>query len=62
MKKLIAILALALAIPTMSFAGDAGRYQGIAGGTAPSGESYMWLVDTKTGSLSKEQLEAWVDE
>ena len=52
MRKLIAILAVALAIPTMGFAEGEGRYQGIAGGTVPSGESYMWLVDTKTGSVT----------
>ena len=47
MKKLIAILAVALAIPTMSFADDKGRYQGILDDYPHS--SMIWIVDTKTG-------------
>ena len=46
MKKLIAILAVALAIPTMSFADDKGRYQGIL-----SDNVGIWIVDTKLGEV-----------
>ena len=46
MRKLIAILAVALAIPTMSFAGDA-RYQGID----PNSGDGIWIVDTKLGAV-----------
>ena len=46
MKKLIAILAVALAIPTMSFAKGEGRYQIASGGSIE-----VWVLDTKTGSL-----------
>tara|TARA_B100000767_G_C19424304_1_gene393241 strand:- start:75 stop:284 length:210 start_codon:yes stop_codon:yes gene_type:complete len=45
MKKLLAILVLAIAIPTMSYAGD-GRYQ-----IASGGKIEVWVLDTKTGSL-----------
>ena len=46
MRKLIAILAVALAIPTMSFALGEGRYQMIK-----LTESSVWILDTKTGML-----------
>ena len=46
MKKLLAILAVALAIPTMGFALGEGRYQMM------KIEGYaIWVLDTKTGFL-----------
>ena len=53
MKKLLAVLAVAIAIPTMSFAGGEGRYQ-IASAPNPKGSSshhYVWVLDTETGVL-----------
>ena len=49
MKKLLAILAVAIAIPTMSFAEGEGRYQGVA----PVDPTYqgIWVVDTKLGTV-----------
>ena len=47
MRKLIAILAVALAIPTMSFAGGEGRYQGVD----PNSGDGIWIVDTKLGAV-----------
>ena len=46
MRKLLAILSVALAIPTMSFAGD-GRYQGVTP-SEDTGDG-IWIVDTKLG-------------
>ena len=47
MRKLIAILAVALAIPTMSFALGEGRYQGVD----PNEGDGIWIVDTKLGEV-----------
>ena len=47
MRKLLAILAVALAIPTMSFADDKGRYQGVL--VNDDQRTRIWVVDTKTG-------------
>ena len=49
MKKLLAILAVALAIPTMSFAEGEGRYQGIA--SPNDSDHIIFVVDTKTGNV-----------
>jgi len=52
MRKLLAILVVALAIPTMSFAGGEGRYQMlnlyIENKPLITG---VWVLDTKTGLL-----------
>ena len=47
MKKLIAILVVALAIPTMSYAGGEGRYQMLKS----EARLTVWVLDTKTGML-----------
>ena len=47
MRKLLAVLAVALAIPTMSFAGGEGRYQGVD----PNSGDGIWIVDTKLGAV-----------
>ena len=46
MRKLIAILAVALAIPTMSLAEGEGRYQ-----IASASGGGFFMVDTKTGMV-----------
>ena len=46
MKKLIAILAVTLAMPNMGYAGGEGRYQMLKIST-----SAVWILDTKTGML-----------
>ena len=46
MRKLIAILAVTLAIPTMSFAEGEGRYQIVS-----TGDLMVFVLDTKTGLL-----------
>ena len=50
MKKLLAILVVALAIPTMGFAGGEGRYQGVS---TNSKATFIFVVDTKTGKVRK---------
>ncbi|MBL6854733.1 MAG: hypothetical protein ISQ88_00010 [Rhodobacteraceae bacterium] len=49
MKKMIAILAVTLAIPTMSFAEGEGRYQMVI---ANGASNTFFILDTKTGAVS----------
>ena len=49
MRKLLAILAVALVIPTMSFALGEGRYQIV--NACQTGVPCVWVIDTKTGLL-----------
>ncbi len=52
MRKLLAILAVALAIPTMSFALGEGRYQIASLNIADQPHiTGVWVIDTKTGLL-----------
>ena len=50
MRKLIAILAVTLAIPTMSFAEGEGRYQMVV---QTGGGGWIFILDTKTGDLTQ---------
>ena len=57
MRKLLAILAVALALPTMSFAEGEGRYQMIEVTVIKPTKTTkdfigVWILDTKTGKLN----------
>ena len=51
MRKLIAILAVVLAMPTMSFAGGEGRYQAYVLYQGTGNYARFLILDTKTGKM-----------
>lgn len=60
MRKLLTVLAVALAIPTMSYAGGEGRYQALL--LEPNKNQGVFLIlDTKTGKMKLcDSTQSWI--
>ena len=52
MRKIIAIIAVAIAVPTVALADTVGRYQAFSYvGMTKDGRGFAWVIDTQTGRL-----------